>query len=107
MFPISNFLTLLLLVISVAQLMGIPQRLLKLGIVYDATGAFQNAWLGYTFYANKMNTAGGLLVGMPGNQTMYTIQIVGHSDSNITDPYWITSGSSKLNADGNSFTSGK
>lgn len=91
----SIFFPFLLLVAFITRLMSIPQRLLKLGIVYDDTGAFQNAWLGYTFYANKMNTAGGLLVGMPGNQTNYTIQIVGHSNSNITDPYWITSGSSK------------
>ena len=80
---------------STSQTLPTPQRFVKFGIVYDDTGPFKNAWLGYNFYANKMNSAGGLLVGMPGNQTQYMIQIIGHSDSNASDPFWVTSGSSK------------
>lgn len=69
---------------------------IKLGMVYDPTGPFQNAYLAYTFYAYKMNLQGGLVVGMAGNQTTYQIKIIGHSTVNATDPYWVTSGSRKF-----------
>lgn len=69
------------------------QQVLKLGIVYDPSGPFANAFLGYNYYAYKINSMGGLVVGTGGNATTYKIQIVGHSNSNISDPYWLASGS--------------
>ena len=69
---------------------------LKLGFVYDPSGPFANAFLGYKFYANKINSMGGLVVGQPNSSTTYQIKIVEHSNSDITDPYWQTSGSRKL-----------
>jgi hypothetical protein len=67
------------------------QHVLKLGFVYDPYGPFSNALLGYDFYAHKINSAGGLAVGM--NGTTYQIKIVKHSNNNRTDPFWRTSGS--------------
>jgi hypothetical protein len=69
------------------------QQVLKLGIVYDPSGPFANAFLGYNYYAYKINSMGGLVVGTGGNATAYKVQIVGHSNSNISDPYWLSSGS--------------
>ena len=69
------------------------QHVLKLGFVYDPYGPFSNALLGYDFYAHKINSAGGLAVGM--NGTTYQIKIVKHSNNNRTDPFWRTSGSRK------------
>lgn len=69
------------------------QHVLKLGFVYDPYGPFSNALLGYDFYAHKINSAGGLAVGM--NGTTYQIKIVKHSNNNRTDPFWQTSGSRK------------
>ena len=68
-------------------------RVIKLGIIYDASNSFLNAYLGTKFYAYMINKSGGLVVGMPGNETTYDIAVIGHSDSNISDPYWISSGS--------------
>ena len=70
------------------------QNVIKLGFVYDPSGAFSNALLGYNFYAHKINSAGGLAVGL--NGTTYQIEIIQHSNSNRTDPFWLTSGSSKF-----------
>jgi hypothetical protein len=69
------------------------QHVLKLGFVYDPYGPFSNALLGYDFYAHKINSAGGLAVGI--NGTTYQIKIVKHSNNNRTDPFWQTSGSRK------------
>lgn len=67
---------------------------MKLGFVYDPYGPFSNALLGYDFYAHKINSAGGLAVGL--NGTTYQIKIVKHSNNNRTDPFWQTSGSRKF-----------
>ena len=69
---------------------------IKLGFIYDPSGAFENAYLGYKFYAHKINSMGGLVVGQPNYSTTYQIDIIAHSNSNTTDPYWKTSGSRKL-----------
>ena len=69
---------------------------IKLGLVYDPSGPFANAFLGYKFYADKINSMGGLVVGQPNSSTTYQIKIIEHSNSDITDPYWKTSGSRKL-----------
>ena len=70
------------------------QNVIKLGFIYDPSGPFSNALLGYKFYAHKINSGGGLAVGS--NGTTYQIQIVQHSNSNRTDPFWLTSGSRKF-----------
>lgn len=70
------------------------QNVIKLGFVYDPSGPFSNALLGYNFYAHKINSAGGLAVGL--NGTTYQIEIVKHSNNNRTDPYWLASGSRKF-----------
>ena len=69
------------------------QQVIKLGIVYDPSGPFANAFLGYNYYAYKINSMGGLVVGRGGNATTYKIEIIGHSNSNTSDPYWLASGS--------------
>ena len=72
-------------------------NILKLGMVYDPTTALNLAWRGYNYYAHLINTTGGLLVGMPGNQTAYMIQLIGHVSQDKNDPYWKSSGTFKYN----------
>lgn len=74
------------------------QHVLKLGFVYDPYGPFSNALLGYDFYAHKINSAGGLAVGL--NGTIYQIKIIKHSNNNRTDQFWKTSGSRKYTNSG-------
>lgn len=72
------------------------QQVLKLGIVYDPNSAFSNAFLGYNYYARKINNNGGLVVGTGRNSTTYKVEIIGHSNSDKDDPYWLSSGSRKF-----------
>ena len=82
-------LTVLLLLFVTGQ--GLPA--IKLGIVYSLDSDYEHAWLGYTFYVHKINSQGGLVVGPPGNETIYTLSLIRHFDNIFEDPYWNESGS--------------
>ena len=90
---LSNFyflscITLVLIILQSQQIFAATNRVIKLGMVYDPTGVYINAYRGYQFYIHKINSKGGLSVGSPGHVTNYTFTLIAHSIVNITDPYW-------------------
>ena len=84
-----SFITLVLIILLPSQVLA-NNRVIKLGMVYDPTGVYINAYRGYQFYIHKINSLGGLSVGSSklGRPTNYTFTLIAHSIVNTTDPYW-------------------
>lgn len=63
-------------------------QVITLGLAYDPSGVYINAYRGYQFYIQKINSMGGISLGLPGHKTNYTFELIAHSIINTTDPYW-------------------
>jgi hypothetical protein len=91
----NELLTIWSLLFLIESCWSLSSGIIKLGLVYDSSTSFINAYNGYHFYAHMVNTTGGLMVGKQGNHTSYMIKIISHDINNPYDPYWTSSGSGK------------